>query len=181
MVNKIIFDEMSQCTEAEVARLLPLVSDQRREQALKFRHLFGQYACLKSYELLTKLLQQSSPIFSYNEHGKPELPGIHFSISHCKLGIAVVVSDSPVGIDIESIHREDETLIKRTMNEQERAMIRQSPDPSVAFTSLWTQKEAILKLQGTGLVDDLYSVISDSQRTETYINKEKGYCWSLAW
>ena len=38
-----IFDDMEQCTAEEVARLLPLVSDQRREQALRFSHLFGQY------------------------------------------------------------------------------------------------------------------------------------------
>ena len=51
-----IFDDMTQCSEQEVARLLPLVSAQRREQALRFTHLFGQYCCLKSYEMLQQLL-----------------------------------------------------------------------------------------------------------------------------
>ena len=50
-----IFDDMTLCCEQEVARLLPLVSAQRREQALRYTHLFGQFCCLKSYELLIDL------------------------------------------------------------------------------------------------------------------------------
>ena len=51
-----IFSDMTECSEQEVARLLPLVSEQRREQALRYTHTFGQYCCLKSYEMLTALL-----------------------------------------------------------------------------------------------------------------------------
>ena len=47
-----IFDHMDQCTEAEVQRMLPLVSAQRREQALKYKHTFGQFCCLKSWLML---------------------------------------------------------------------------------------------------------------------------------
>ena len=41
-----IFDHMMEGTEQEIARLLPMVSQQRREQALRYQHLFGQYCCL---------------------------------------------------------------------------------------------------------------------------------------
>ena len=47
-----VFDRMEECTEAEVQRLLPLVSAQRREQALKYKHTFGQFCCLKSWLML---------------------------------------------------------------------------------------------------------------------------------
>ena len=62
-----IFDNMTECSELEVARLLPLVSEQRREQALRYTHTFGQYCCLKSYEMLTDLLA-STP---YPLHSTP--------------------------------------------------------------------------------------------------------------
>ena len=39
-----IFDDMSQVTEAEVRRMLLLVDRQRREEALRYKHLFGQFA-----------------------------------------------------------------------------------------------------------------------------------------
>ena len=103
-----IFDDMTECSEHEVARLLSLVSAQRREQALRYKHLFGQYCCLKSYELLLELYQEWSgehvkvlPDFLYNEHGAPYWAnGPYFSISHTKQGIAVAISDRPIGIDI---------------------------------------------------------------------------------
>ena len=184
-----IFDDMSQCTETEVRRLLPLVSAQRREQALKFRHTFGQFACLKSYVVLSEMLG-FKPEFDYNEHGKPFIRFFgspFFSISHCREAIAVVVSDEPVGIDAESIRDVSEALIDKTMNPTEAADIRSAEDMAERFTEYWTRKEAVLKLRGTGITDDLHGVlegrleIGDRRlETETHINMEKGYVWSLA-
>ncbi len=163
-----VFDDMTQCSEQEVARLLPLVSPQRREQALRYTHLFGQFCCLKSYELLIDLLAstpnalRSTPSFLYNEHGAPYLAvGPYFSISHCKQGIAVAVSDSPIGIDIEAIRPLNESLVRKTMNSQEQTRIFSSAHPEVEFIRLWTQKEAYVKMQGTGIISDLHDILSD--------------------
>ena len=54
-----IFDDMTQVTEAEVQRMLPLVDEQRRDEALRYRFLFGQFACLKSWLMLKELLKTS--------------------------------------------------------------------------------------------------------------------------
>ena len=68
-----IFDEMEQITEEEIQRLLPLVSDERREEALRYKHLFGQFACLKSYVMLRELLEEQGLthpfLFERNEAG----------------------------------------------------------------------------------------------------------------
>ena len=128
-----IYDDMTQITEEEIQRLLPLVSEQRREEALRYKHLFGQFACLKSYVMLRERLEEmglSHPFrFAYNEHGKPFLadhPEIHFNISHCKNGIAVAVSDQPIGIDIESSRKASDSLLRYTMNEEEHHIIAES-------------------------------------------------------
>ena len=179
----VIFDDMAQCTDDEVARMLPLVSEQRREQALKFKFTFGKFACLKSY-LMLKEVVNTTPIFEYNEFGKPLIvghPEIHFSISHCKHGIAVAVSDQPVGIDIECFHSADEGLLMKTMNEEERQIIASSANPSEAFTSYWTSKETVLKLRGTGITDDLYPTLNGTEHIETHINTERQYVWSVAY
>ena len=163
-----IFDDMTQCSEQEVARLLPLVSAQRREQALRFTHLFGQYCCLKSYEMLLQLLASapytlhSTPTFLYNEYGAPSIKnGPYFSISHCKSGIAVAVSNQPIGIDIETVRPLKVDLVKKTMNPLEQEAILSAPQPDWAFTRLWTRKEAFLKMKGTGIISDLHEVLSD--------------------
>ena len=166
-----IFDDMGQCCAEEVARLLPLVSDQRREQALHFSHLFGQYCCLKSYVILCELLREwgsdiQQPVFDYNEYGAPSIQGgPYFSISHCKEGIAVAVDSQPIGIDIESVRPFKEALMHKTMNPAEQAAILSSDDPDWAFTRLWTQKEAVLKMQATGIISDLHEVLSAAPNT----------------
>ena len=192
-----IFSDMTECSEQEVARLLPLVSEQRREQALSYKHLFGQYCCLKSYEMLQQLLTYSAascrrsrplnvhptPIFLYNEHGAPFLAdGPYFSISHCKQGIAVVVSDSPVGIDIEGIRQVDEGLVRKTMNIEEQAQIQASAAPDREFIRLWTRKEAYVKLQGTGIISDMHAILVNTERVEwqEHCNIEKGYICTIA-
>lgn len=183
-----LFDDMVQCTEQEVARLLRVVSDQRREQALAYKHLFGQFCCLKSYEMLLHLLSThcpyaSLPFFLYNDYGQPRIEGgPHFSISHSKQGIAVAISESPIGIDIEHIRAAKSDLIARTMNEKEQEMIWSAPSPDIAFTQLWTQKEAVLKMRGTGIISDIKNTLVSIEniQLQTKVNIEKRYVYSSA-
>ena len=183
-----IFDDMEQCTVEEVTRLLLLVSDQRREQALRFSHLFGQYCCLKSYEILCELLREwgsdiQQPVFDYNEYGAPSIQGgPYFSISHCKEGIAVAVDSQPIGIDIESVRPFKEALMHKTMNPAEQAAILSSDDPDWAFTRLWTQKEAVLKMQATGIISDLHEVLSAAPNTQftSFDNVNRHYVLTIA-
>ena len=188
-----IFDDMTQCNEQEVARLLPLVSAQRREQALRYKHTFGQYCCLQSYKMLCELLAEWSrvhqlpinqqPIFLYNDYGAPYIEGgPYFSISHCKRGIAVAVSENPIGIDIEAIRTFSPELMRKTMNEDEQLRITSSAIPEVEFIRFWTQKEALLKLQGTGIISDLHHVLTHAQNVSwTEISPlDKGYICTIA-
>ena len=182
-----VFDEMDQLSEEEIQRLLPLVSDERRDEALRFKHLFGQFASLKSYVMLRELIERQGiahPFrFDHNEHGKPFLkdhPEIHFNISHCKNGIAVAVSDQPVGIDIESYRQVSDSLIRYTMNEEERHIIGESDDPVRTFTEFWTKKEAVFKLRGTGITKGLHELLNGDEHVETYVNTRKGYAYSVA-
>lgn len=162
--------------------MIPLVSAQRREQALRFKHVLGQFCCLKSWMMLREMSGLVGE-WSYNEHGKPYIPdGPYFSISHCKQSIAVAIDDEPVGIDIESIHRADEDLIIRTMCAREQEEIRSAQDPTRAFTRLWTQKEALVKAQGIGIVsfEQLRDVrIQNSEFRIQTVENEK-YIYSIA-
>ncbi len=183
-----IFDDMTQVTEAEVKQMLPLVDEQRREEALRYKHLFGQFASLKSWLMLKDLLNPlkiNDLKMDYNEHGKPFLtkyPEVHFNLSHCKNGIAVVVDFSPVGIDIESYRRSNLALVRKTMNPAEAEWICASSDPVETFTQYWTKKEAVVKLRGTGIIDDLHYILNgEGYQLETHINREKGYAWSVAY
>ena len=183
-----IFDDMNQVSEAEVQRMLPLVDEKRRQEALRYRHLFGRFACLKSWLMLQSLLKPlgiTDLEMIHNEHGKPSLshyPEVHFNLSHCKNGIAVAVDFAPIGIDIESFRKENVALVRKTMNPAETEWIRCSTAPTEVFTLFWTQKEAVLKLRGTGIIDDLHHVLDgNGYRLETHLNHEKQYAWTVAY
>ena len=138
---------------------LPLLSEQRREQALKFKHELGRKTCAAAYLLLCEGLRKEfgiteQPVFEYGEHGKPFIaghPDIHFNMSHCREAVVCVVSDRPVGIDVESIREYSDSLARYTMNDEELAAINAAPSPAVAFIRLWTMKEALLKRSGEGI------------------------------
>jgi 4'-phosphopantetheinyl transferase len=155
------------------------ISAQRREQALKFKFEQGQRLCVLAYQLLKQGLREEygiteNPVFEYNEHGKPSIvghPEIHFNLSHCKAAAVCVVSDQPVGIDVESIREYKESLAHYAMNDEEVRQIEASAHPDVAFIHLWTMKEATLKLIGTGISDDLKTAIDHERFQYTTIER----------
>jgi 4'-phosphopantetheinyl transferase len=170
------------------AALLEL-SAERREQALRYRHELGRRQCTLAYLMLKRALHEEygitgNPRFNYGEHGKPLLadyPDIHFSLSHCREAVACVVSDRPVGIDVESIGRYREPLAAYTMSETERAAIAAAPLPEVAFTRLWTMKEALLKCSGQGIVDGLKTVLEgvDESLFTTVVDPSERYIYTV--
>ncbi len=168
---------------------LPLLSEQRRQQALKFKHEQGRKTCAMAYLLLCKALRQEYgitelPVFEYGEHGKPFIvghPDIHFNFSHCREAVICVVSDRPVGVDVESIREYRDSLVRYTMNDQEVQQIERAERPDVEFIRLWTMKEAVLKLSGRGIVDDLKYVLTDTKTSEltTVVDPEVRYVYSI--
>ena len=98
--------------------------------------------------------------FSYGRYGKPSLKNeeLHFNISHSQEMCALILSQgSPVGIDIEQINpkKDIHKLSTRvfTVNEQAHFQsLNNDLDKRTFFFTNWTQKEAITKTQGMGLV-----------------------------
>ena len=153
--------------EFDLGAALKEISPQRREQALKFKFEQGQRLCVLAYRLLKQGLREEygiieNPVFEYNEHGKPAIvghPEIYFNLSHCKEAAACVISDAPVGIDVESIRSYKDSLVHYTMNDEEQLRIQRAVNPAAEFIRLWTMKEAALKLIGTGISNDLKMVL----------------------
>ena len=187
-----INDHIAEMSEGQTERVIAFLPDWRREQALRYKHLQGRRECAVGYiELLRGLREcfgiSGFPSFSYNEHEKPFLkdyPDVHFSISHCKEAVGCFVSNRPCGLDIESIRKAKEDLVRHTMSPKEAEEIFSSKWPDIAFTRLWTQKEAVLKLKGTGIIDDLHAVLSPDNLQgiglQTTENPYRGYILTIA-
>ena len=189
----------------ELAELMLTLPQWRREEARKFRLERGRRECCLSYLLLCDILERSfgitqRPRFERREHGKPVLVfpcgsdgdtekgrnlGLHFNLSHCKRAIACIVSDEgEVGIDVECTGRYTSQLAEYCMSEAENRRIVAADDSDTEFTLLWTRKEALLKLTGEGITDDMKTVLEsgrmDGVSLQSRCCREKGYAWTVA-
>ena len=88
-------------------------------------------------------------------HGKPycrSRQDLYFSISHCPLACACAAAEHPVGVDVERRFPFRETLARRVCGEQElreAALLTGSREAGLCLC--WSLKEAILKMEGSGL------------------------------
>ena len=164
---------------------LPLLSEQRREQCLKFRHEQGRKTCAAAYLLLCEALRKEYgitelPVFEYGEHGKPVIvghPDIHFNLSHCREAAICVASNQPVGVDIETIRPFKESLARYVMNDDELQQINGS---ALEFTKLWTRKEAAVKRSGHGINNEMKHVLEGLPfEIETTVCVDKNYVFSV--
>lgn len=109
--------------------------------------------------LLAKVIQCKENDIRINEYGKPYLDSdVQFNISHSGQYTVLAVSDCNVGVDIECISDKNLGISDVVFTEDEKAWI--NVDPIKRFFILWTAKESILKLFGTGLSVDMKSFSS---------------------
>ncbi len=84
------------------------------------------------------------------ESGEP-LPtdGVYWSVAHKPLWTAAVVSDRPVGIDLEPVAPRRVEMFDALAAEEEWSLLRDRE--WLTFCRLWTAKEAVLKANGVGI------------------------------
>lgn len=108
-----------------------------------------------AYDILCRLLDGEHPRLEHDEKGAPYLPEhpeLSVSISHCRKAVAVVVSsEGRVGIDVECRRKIGDGLLERVCTPDEQAAVCAAEDSTMAFLQLWTRKEAVLKMRGTGI------------------------------
>ncbi|MBU6181730.1 MAG: 4'-phosphopantetheinyl transferase superfamily protein [Verrucomicrobia bacterium] len=107
--------------------------------------------------------------FPVSREGKPFLPDIndlHFNLSHSVGELAVAFSRNEVGFDIESKARRANygDLARRFFDAAEARAVEEAGDSvREVFFRLWTAKEAVLKLEGTGISGGLQRALISSE------------------
>lgn len=187
-----INDDIEIISEKQLEEAINRLPEWRKAQTLRFKHHRGRVESAFSFLLLCKALRERGiteyPTFIYGkegQEGKPSLkehPELYFNLSHCKHAVVCAVAEHPIGVDVEMLGRYSERLAKYTMNEDELAEIAVAEDKDIAFTRLWTMKEAATKLTGLGISTNVRDVLSHSSNIiyNTRICTEKGYVVTLA-
>lgn len=147
------FDNYASLPIEDYKKLLPV---ERAEKLERFRFLRDKENCLGAYLLLQYALKQigiENFEIEIGKNNKPQLKngGTFFNISHCKLGIAVAVGQSEIGIDIQDITPYEKNVAKRVCTAEEINQLESSDSPDRAFTRLWTLKESAVKCNADGI------------------------------
>lgn len=145
------FDMLNKCVQQE-----------QRERIMKFKLYKDALRTLAADILIRKIiinktgLKNSDILFKRNQYGKPcfkKNPNFQFNLSHSGQWVVCIVSNVPVGIDIEEIKPIDLGIAIRffTKEEIEDLFSLVEPERLVYFYDLWTLKESYIKALGKGL------------------------------
>ncbi len=138
------------------------------------------------WQLLAKAIQNAGVDFtslSFQKHpdGHWSCPGLCFSLSHTDGIVAVAVSPTPVGVDVEAVDRLRSGLARRILTPEERQQLGQiSPATQPRFLAeKWTQKESVFKrLGGHGFSP---TAITPAEASSLFLTRQgRLYCLSVA-
>ncbi|MCL1970248.1 MAG: 4'-phosphopantetheinyl transferase superfamily protein [Candidatus Bathyarchaeota archaeon] len=112
--------------------------------------------------------------FAVNPCGKPFLANtsqVQFNISHAGHYVAFVISDAPVGIDVELIKTIDVKIVERFFMPDEQTYVLSAHDDVLYehFFEVWTKKESRVKYEGKSLLESLSSFSVLNPRTQSEI------------
>jgi phosphopantetheinyl transferase len=120
--------------------------------------------------------------YAKDERGKPYIPNNqpgnpapHMSISHCRAGVACIIAEEPVGIDVEEISRMNLKIARRICTPDELKLIEEAENKQEFLCRLWVMKEAYSKMTGNGFLQG-FSTINTIENKQLYaIRKDDVY------
>jgi 4'-phosphopantetheinyl transferase len=96
------------------------------------------------------------PALSYDETGRPRVPGAFVSLSHTRGLAACAVSDTPVGLDAERERPMNAKIAPRVLSPDEMTEFCACGDQNDFLLLKWVTKEAYLKLTGEGIAGGMH-------------------------
>lgn len=125
------------CAE-DVEAVSHFASEHRRREALAWRAVVRQQLGTRCH-------------IAYDEWGAPvvDTPDTHIGVSHCDKFVAVIISDTPCAVDIESCERNFANVAARYMTDRERQICSDSDWEAM----VWCAKEALYKYHRKGGLD----------------------------
>ena len=121
-------------------------------QRYSTRHSYAKVArILLKNELARRTgLDAKNIELTYNEHGKPFYPGVHFNISHSAHMLCMAFHHGDIGVDIQQKRRSArrEELAKRIMCEAQWTEFKKKGCPEEDFYECWCIAEALVKQAG---------------------------------
>ena len=132
-----------------IDRVLPRFDAHRQAKIRALQNLSKKAQSAVAGLLLASVFGDNA-IYQYNDRGKPYLAdnNAYFSLSHCGKWVALAVSDTEIGFDLQDSSPIRPAVLRRCFTPAEQAWIGTDAE---RFTQLWVHKEAHGKYTGHGL------------------------------
>ncbi len=116
----------------------------------QFTNLGRRCEVLAWRAIVRRKLGENVRIF-YDDYGAPKVanPNRYISVSHSREYVAVLLSDAPCAVDIESVERDFRKVASRYLSVEEQTMAERYG----IFAELWSAKEALYKYYKKGKLD----------------------------
>ncbi len=133
-------------------------------------YLMLRYALKKEYDINEK------PEFIFGKNQKPYLkdyPQIFFNLSHCRNACTCIVSDKETAADISDFRTISHNTAKYFCSQKELTQACNSEDRNEFLVKLWTKKECLSKLDGSGLYLDYKKICSEDYSNLLLVSNER--------
>lgn len=170
-------------TPAFYDKVYNMVRPERRNRTDRYRFDKDKYLSLGAECLLMRALKDfgidyDGAVIRNDKNGKPYLENtnVYFNLSHSHERVMCIISDVPVGCDVEIIGKGDMEIAKRFFSQDEYENIQAIADEEKRrsmFYRIWTLKESYIKCVGLGLRIPLssFTVSVDGGRVQVDIEK----------
>lgn len=166
MIYLYFYKQKNRLAKASFDQLLQSIPIHLRDKVLKFRNWQDAERSLAGNIMLMRGLQQigrneyTLQDLKYTRFQKPYFDeSIHFNISHSGNYIICAISETnQIGVDVEEINEIPMDDFTNLFDDREWEEVINAENKFRAFYTLWTKKEAFLKLIGCGLNQPLNEV-----------------------
>lgn len=155
MVNVYVVNCSALPDPLEEPSILGGFSEQRKQKIMRQQNRLGRKQSLAAGLLLQEVLFRYECLekeVSYGVHGKPQIEGLYFNLSHSGAFVICAVGTQAVGCDIEKIKESPKRIAERFFGEKEQRFLNSvsETERDEAFFRIWTIKEAYVKMTGEG-------------------------------
>ena len=157
MMNYYLLDASALPDPKEDEAALTGIPKRRRDYILRYLRPCDRKLSLGAWRLMESSLKRhgfSAKSVIIGKNGKPECEGIYFNLSHSADMVLCVISDTPVGCDIEKVTDAPMEVAEHYFSEKECRYIaaaQNTADADRRFFRLWTMKESYMKMTGEGM------------------------------
>lgn len=176
VIHIFVSKDVSKYSLKEIINKLP---DETKQYVNTFKHAKQRKLCAMGYYLLQTKLEyfdfgKSIPHIIRNKYGKPCFANrkMYFNLSHSHNVAVCAIAKDNVGVDIQQIQKYDESIAKLVFHINEIQEIQKSKNQNLSFTSIWSKKEAYLKLKGYGLNKNMKNINTLLIDIKQYVKKD---------